>query len=65
MTTNFSNKSNDQPIAYHDDEDLATLPREGTVNVSESDWCVICGQDLRKKKEKESHEIHTLHTNRF
>ena len=61
MTTNFSKKSNDRPIAHHDDEDLATLPKEGTVNVSESDWCVICGQDSRKKRKRESCNTYAAH----
>jgi len=52
MTSTPRLKTDDQPGAYHEDYDPANFPKDKIVNVGESDWCVICGQDSRKKRKR-------------
>ena len=53
MVTNPSSERDDIPVTRHGDKDLANFPTEGVSNVGASDWCVICGQESRKKGERD------------
>ena len=40
--------------AHHDDDDPRIFPREGIFLTGESNWCVVCGHNSKKKRKRQT-----------
>ena len=47
---------------HHDDKDLTNLTKEVKGVTSESDWCVFCGLNSRKKRKRLSCDTYEEHS---